>query len=227
MNVLLNTICWLCGLLTGGMIVMIAHIWFLNGLPSIKKNKKVKDWNDGKIDITRIPEDQADPDIANFRFNFMFKAFSREMGEHCSLLMKIRPLGFYIFSWYIWAMRTQFTAGFCYVFAKILEMYYPKGEVCWMCPKRHFVYVRDDGIAYDILSAIKKTDKVEFIPERYIERKGVLRLYMHNIYDKDEWQEFKDMEIEEFQKAYKKYIKYNNLEFNQEIYDNICIDEED
>ena len=46
--------------------------------------------------------------------------------------------------------REKFKNGYCYYFAHMLKLAFNRGEVCWAAPNSHFVWVDDDGIAYDI-----------------------------------------------------------------------------
>lgn len=64
------------------------------------------------------------------------------------------------------AIIYQFTNGYCYHFAHMLKQLFHEGEVCWVAPYSHFVYVFD-GVPYDI-RGVYDSDYDYFIPEVYL-----------------------------------------------------------
>lgn len=65
-------------------------------------------------------------------------------------------------------IRSKFRNGYCYYFAKMLQMTYSRGEVFWTAPFGHFVWVDStDDKAYDIegLYEMKDHDAYYLIPE--------------------------------------------------------------
>ena len=71
---------------------------------------------------------------------------------------------------------SQFKKGYCYHFAAILQSTFQRGEVCWMAPYGHMVWVDDNHIAYDI-SGIVKIKNEELIPDYMMG--NVLRDFVH------------------------------------------------
>lgn len=59
-----------------------------------------------------------------------------------------------------------FTNGYCYAFAQILQATFGGGEICWVAPYSHFVWVYDN-IPYDI-NGIYQGESTMFIPESYL-----------------------------------------------------------
>lgn len=47
------------------------------------------------------------------------------------------------------APRLLFEAGYCWHFAHMLQNVFGRGEVCWAAPFSHFVWMDEDGTAYD------------------------------------------------------------------------------
>lgn len=59
-----------------------------------------------------------------------------------------------------------FTNGYCYAFAQILQATFGNGEICWVAPYSHIVWVYDN-IPYDI-NGIYQGESTMFIPESYL-----------------------------------------------------------
>lgn len=74
------------------------------------------------------------------------------------------------------ALRHTFRAGYCYYFAKMLEVAYPGGEVCNCFPYGHMVYSYK-GKYYDIEGEYKQ-DCDYLIPERFLG--DAVKDFMHN-----------------------------------------------
>lgn len=64
-------------------------------------------------------------------------------------------------------IRSTFRAGYCWHFAHILETAFGRGEVCWAAPYGHFVWVDDNGIAYDV-EGLNQGEQYYNIPEEYL-----------------------------------------------------------
>lgn len=75
-------------------------------------------------------------------------------------------------------IRHQFRAGYCYYFAKILQIAYPNGKVCLAYPFGHFVYEYENKY-YDIEGENQGEDVEYFIPESFI-NKDMLGDFLHN-----------------------------------------------
>lgn len=73
-------------------------------------------------------------------------------------------------------LTNQFMKGYCYHFAAILKSTFQRGEVCWMAPNGHMVWVDDNHVAYDISGIVKINDK-ELIPDYMI--RNVLSKFTH------------------------------------------------
>lgn len=58
----------------------------------------------------------------------------------------------------------QFSSGYCYYFAHMLQTAFGRGEVCWAAPYGHIVWVDENGTPYDI-SGVNDSDTNDFIPE--------------------------------------------------------------
>lgn len=63
-------------------------------------------------------------------------------------------------------VHNRFVNSYCYYFAKMLEIAFPAGTVCWAVPFGHLVYVFDK-IPYDI-TGVYDGEADEFIPEKYL-----------------------------------------------------------
>lgn len=76
-------------------------------------------------------------------------------------------------------VRHLFRAGYCYYFAKMLEIAYPGGEVCVCYPYSHMVY-HYNGKYYDIEGEYDKDweDCEYLIPERFLG--DTLKDFLHN-----------------------------------------------
>lgn len=61
----------------------------------------------------------------------------------------------------------QFSAGYCYHFASILQTIFKRGQICWTAPYGHMVWQDIDGICYDI-TGVYHGDADLFIPVWYI-----------------------------------------------------------
>lgn len=61
---------------------------------------------------------------------------------------------------------TQFSKGYCWHFAKLLEATFPGGTVCWCAPYAHFIYLYNNH-AYDI-NGLYDGEADYFIPETYL-----------------------------------------------------------
>lgn len=59
-----------------------------------------------------------------------------------------------------------FSQGYCYHFALILKNTFNKGEICWVAPFAHFIWLYND-IPYDI-NGIYDGESKTFIPEKYL-----------------------------------------------------------
>lgn len=75
-------------------------------------------------------------------------------------------------------IRHQFRAGYCYYFAKMLQIAYPNGRVCLAYPFGHFVYEYENKY-YDIEGENKGDDVEYFIPESFIPA-NMLGDFLHN-----------------------------------------------
>ena len=62
----------------------------------------------------------------------------------------------------------QFSSGYCYYFAHMLESAFKRGTVCWAAPYGHIVWVDENGIPYDI-SGVHDSDCVDYIPESFMD----------------------------------------------------------
>ena len=62
-------------------------------------------------------------------------------------------------------LRDIFTNGYCYYFAKMLEIAFPGGEVCLCYPKGHFVHSYEDK-AYDIWGENHLEETLKLIPAK-------------------------------------------------------------
>lgn len=58
----------------------------------------------------------------------------------------------------------QFSSGYCYYFAHMLQAAFGRGEVCWAAPYGHIVWVDEGGTPYDI-SGVNDSDTKDYIPE--------------------------------------------------------------
>lgn len=73
-------------------------------------------------------------------------------------------------------LRHTFRAGYCYYFAKMLEVAFERGKVCWAAPYSHIVWLDDNGCPYDI-EGVCACEAVYYIPVEYL---GVhLQDFMH------------------------------------------------
>lgn len=63
-------------------------------------------------------------------------------------------------------MVEQFSQGYCYHFALVLSSLFEGGEVCWVGPYSHFVWMFD-GIPYDI-NGVYQGDSQIFIPSYFL-----------------------------------------------------------
>lgn len=64
------------------------------------------------------------------------------------------------------AIRKTFRAGYCYYFANMLKLAFPKGSVCWAAPFGHIVFIYDN-IPYDIEGCYTGETEM-FIPIEYL-----------------------------------------------------------
>lgn len=59
-----------------------------------------------------------------------------------------------------------FSQGYCYHFATILKSIYQKGEVCWVAPYSHLIWLYND-VPYDI-NGVYSGESRTFIPEEFL-----------------------------------------------------------
>lgn len=95
-----------------------------------------------------------------------------EIAEMISGVKEIEPINFINdFRGDSEDIRFKFRNGYCYYFAKMLQLTYNRGDVCLTAPLGHFVWVDSiDNKAYDIegLYNIKDHDAYYLIPEKYL-----------------------------------------------------------
>ena len=97
-------------------------------------------------------------------------------------------------------IRHQFRAGYCYYFAKILQIAYPNGKVCLAYPFGHFVYEYENKY-YDIEGENQGEDVEYFIPESFI-KKDMLGDFLHNGTEHNTFKE----EIEMIKNKWEKHL---------------------
>ena len=97
-------------------------------------------------------------------------------------------------------IRHQFRAGYCYYFAKILQIAYPNGKVCLAYPFGHFVYEYENKY-YDIEGENQGEDVEYFIPESFI-NKDMLGDFLHNGTEHNTFKE----EIEMIKNKWEKHL---------------------
>lgn len=59
-----------------------------------------------------------------------------------------------------------FSQGYCYHFATILKSIYKKGEVCWVAPYSHLIWLYND-VPYDI-NGVYNGESTKFIPIEFL-----------------------------------------------------------
>lgn len=64
-------------------------------------------------------------------------------------------------------IRSTFRAGYCWHFAHILKTTFGRGKVCWAAPFGHFVWIDENGVAYDA-EGVNFGDQDYNIPESYL-----------------------------------------------------------
>lgn len=64
-------------------------------------------------------------------------------------------------------LRRTFMDGYCWQFAHLLMDVFGRGEVCWAAPFSHFVWVDENGVAYDA-EGINQGEQAHNIPESYL-----------------------------------------------------------
>ena len=64
-------------------------------------------------------------------------------------------------------IRSHFRSGYCWHFASILQSVFNRGKICWAAPFSHFVWLDDDGIAYDIEGRYNG-EAYQLIPAEYL-----------------------------------------------------------
>ena len=68
------------------------------------------------------------------------------------------------------AIQKKFTEGYCYYFATMLKKAFGRGEICWVAPDYHIVWLDTDNRVYDIdgLYSLKEHKTMYLIPEKYL-----------------------------------------------------------
>ena len=64
-------------------------------------------------------------------------------------------------------VRSTFRAGYCYYFAHLLKQAFNRGKVCLAAPFGHFVWVDENGVAYDV-EGVNFGEQIYNIPESYM-----------------------------------------------------------
>lgn len=64
-------------------------------------------------------------------------------------------------------IRNTFARGYCYYFALMLQDAFQRGDICWLAPYSHIVWLDIDGTAYDI-DGIVDREFMYCIPVSYI-----------------------------------------------------------
>lgn len=64
-------------------------------------------------------------------------------------------------------IRSLFMKWYCYHFVHILKATFESGEVCICFPFGHFVWLDEDGVAYDA-DGVHVVDQKAYIPERFL-----------------------------------------------------------
>jgi hypothetical protein len=61
----------------------------------------------------------------------------------------------------------QYSAGYCWHFAHMLQSVFRRGEVCWAAPFGHMIWLDSDNTAYDIEGKFQREARY-LIPEYYL-----------------------------------------------------------
>lgn len=98
----------------------------------MKTEQEFKEWSE----LVKRYHPKADDTVLKFIFDFLNMQYVPHDTKRSDIIVD----GIY----------TQFANGYCYYFAQMLQTAFHRGEICWVAPFGHIVWLDDNNVAYDI-----------------------------------------------------------------------------